>query len=112
MTSIEIVVGSGMRITCRRDDLVQRLATVSRAVSTRTTVQILSGILLRVGEDELELAATDMELSLRTQLTAQVEGEGAVVVPGRRLLDLARMLPAEEVEIEHRPEESMVRVVS
>ena len=112
MTSIETVVGSGMRITCRRDDLVQRLATVSRAVSTRTTVQILSGILLRLGDDELELAATDMELSLRTPLLAQVDGDGAVVVPGRRLLDLARLLPVEDVEIEHRPEESVVRITS
>src|SRR5438874_2858258 len=101
MTSIETVVGVGMRISCRKDELVQRLGTVSRAVSTRTTVQILSGILLRVAGDELELAATDMELSLRTQLAAQIEGDGAVVVPGRRLLDLARLLPSEDVELEH-----------
>jgi DNA polymerase III subunit beta len=112
MIETETVVGSGMRISCRRDELVQRLAIVSRAVSTRATVQILAGILLRPIGDELEVAATDMELSLRAALPAQIDGEGAVVVPGRRLVELARLLPSDEVEIEHRPEESVVHVTS
>ena len=51
-----------------------------------------------------------MELSLRTSLEAQVEGEGAVVVPGRLLLDLARLLPESDVSIEHRAEESAVQI--
>src|SRR3954447_23804863 len=105
-------VGTGMKISVRRDELVQRLSVVSRAVSTRATVQILSGILLRPAGDGLELAATDMELSLRTTLAAQVEGDGAIVVPGRRLVDLAKLLPADEVEIEHRREESVVHVTA
>ena len=112
MTQTDVMVGSGMKITCRREELVQGLGVVSRAVSQRATVQILAGILLRPAGDELELAATDMELSIRTSVQAQVDGEGAIVVPGRRLTELARLLPAEEVEIEHRPEESVVRVVS
>src|SRR5919106_3585553 len=105
-----VAVGSGMKVTCSRDELVQKLAIVSRAVSTRTTVLVLGGILLRAENGQLQLAATDMELSLRTSLDAQVEGEGAVVVPGRMLVDLARGLPDEEVQIEHRPEEGVVRV--
>jgi DNA polymerase-3 subunit beta len=101
-----------MKINLQRDDLVQRLAVVSRAVSTRATVQILSGILLRASDGELELAATDMELSLRTTVPAQIEGEGSVVVPGRRLVELARLLPSDEVEIEHKPDESVVHITS
>ncbi len=110
MIKTEVIVGSGLRITCRRDDLVERLSVVSRAVSTRATVQILAGILLRATDDGLELAATDMELSLRTTLPAQIEGDGAVVVPGRRLVDLAKLLPAEGVEIEHKPDEAVVHI--
>jgi DNA polymerase-3 subunit beta len=105
-----VVVGSGMKVTCSRDDLVAKLAIVSRAVSTRATVLVLSGILLRAENGELHLAATDMELSLRTSLDANVEGEGAVVVPGRLLMDLARLLPDDDVQIEHRTEEGVVRV--
>jgi len=110
MLETEIVVGSGMKLTCTRNELVVKLGVVFRAVSTRTAVQILSGILLRAEGGELELAATDMEFSLRTSLEAQVEGEGAVVVQGRLLVELARLLPEDEVQIEHRPEESIVEV--
>jgi DNA polymerase-3 subunit beta len=53
-----------------------------------------------------------MELSLRSSLDAQIDGEGAVVVPGRLLVDLVRLLPADEVVFEHRAEEGVVHVVS
>ena len=110
MIETDVMVGSGMKITCSRDELGAKLAVVARAVSTRTTVQILSGILLRAEGGELQVAATDMELSVRTSLDAQVEGEGAVVVPGRLLLEIARNLPKSEVAIEHRENEGLVRI--
>src|SRR5881396_1911996 len=97
----ETVVGTGMKLTCSRDEFVARLAVVARAVSTRSSVQVLAGVLLRAEGGELQLAATDMELSLRTSLDAQVEGEGSVVVPGRLLIVLARVRPDSEVELEH-----------
>src|ERR671928_1200179 len=102
-------VGTGMRVVCQRDELVSRLGIVARAVSTRANVQILAGILLRAEAGRLHLAATDMELSLRSSLEAQVDGDGAVVVPGRLLVDLVRLLPDSEVTIEHRVDESVAR---
>ena len=75
-------------------------------------MQILSGILLEASGNELRLAATDMELSLRATVGAQVEGDGAIVLPGRTLLDIARLLPSDEVAIEHKPTESVVHVTS
>src|SRR6266508_6716230 len=99
MIDTDTVVGAGLKITCGRDELVQKLGVVGRAVSTRSAVQILSGILLRAEAGALHVAATDMELSLRSSLEAEVEGEGAVVVPGRLLRELARLLPESEVQI-------------
>jgi DNA polymerase-3 subunit beta len=104
--------GTGMKISVARDELVAKLGIVGRAVSTRGTVQVLSGILLAVDGDVLTLAATDMELSLRTTLDARVEGEGAVVIPGKPLVELARLLPESDVTIEYRPEEGTVQIVS
>src|SRR5436190_21849245 len=104
--------GTGMKIACRQDELAQKLGIVSRAVSTRATVQILSGVLLRAEGGRLHLAATDMELSLRSSLDAQVGGEGAVVVPGRLLVDLVRLLPSDEVVIEQRADEGVVHITS
>src|SRR6266581_3263253 len=108
----ELVVGTGMKITCSRDALASSLGVVSRGLSTRGTVQILAGVLLQVHDGKLELAATDMEMSLRASLDANVEGEGSVVVPGRLLTDIVRLLPEERVVLEHRVEESTVYVSS
>src|SRR5688500_8820495 len=100
-----------MKVTCARDELADKLQIVGRGVSTRTSVQILAGIMLRAGEGHLFLSATDMEISLRVSLGAQVEDEGAVVVPGRLLVDIVRLLPAGEVTLEHRADEGVARLV-
>src|SRR5215470_3828508 len=112
MIESNTMVGTGMKIVCQREELSQKRAMVARAVSTRASVQILSGVLLRAEAGRLHLAATDMELSLRSSLEAQVEGDGAVVVPGRLLVDLVRLLPEAELTIEHRADESTVHVTS
>ena len=110
MTEIETAVGSVVKVTCPKDELTRALSVVGRAVSTRASVQVLGGVLLRGGEGSLELAATDMELSLRLSVEAAVEGQGAVVAPGRLLVDLARLLPDSEVVLEHRPEQGVLEI--
>jgi DNA polymerase III subunit beta len=110
MMETNTIVGTGMKIVCQRDELSQKLGVVARAVSTRASVQILSGVLLRAEAGRLHLAATDMELSLRSSLEAQIEGEGAVVVPGRLLVDLVRLLPDSDVTIQHGADESVLHV--
>lgn len=71
-----------------------------RSLSARPSVQVLGGVRLRTGPQGLEIAATDMETSVRTVVSAQVEQEGAAVVPGRVVAELARVLPGEEVVVE------------
>jgi DNA polymerase III subunit beta len=107
-----VVTGTSLKISVPREELTRQLGVVARAASTRTTVQVLAGLLLRAGEGRLELAATDMEISLRSSLEASVESDGAVVVPSKLLADLVRLLPADEVSIEHRSGEGIVEIVS
>jgi DNA polymerase-3 subunit beta len=95
----DIVVATHLRAICRRDELAAALGVVSRAVSSRGAVQVLGGIHLQADGGRLTLAATDMELSLRASLAGEVEGDGAVVVPGRLLTDLVRLLPDENVTL-------------
>jgi DNA polymerase-3 subunit beta len=111
MPSIDTVVETSMKVTCAREELAEKLQIAGRGVSTRTSVQILAGVLLRARDGQLSLAATDMEISLRVSLGAQVEDEGSVVVPGRLLVDIVRLLPAGEVTIAHKAEEGVVEVV-
>jgi DNA polymerase III subunit beta len=106
-----VVTGTSLKLSVPREDLTRHLGVVSRAASTRTTVQVLAGILLRAEAGRLELASTDMEISLRSSLDAEVGSEGAVVVPSRLLADLVRLLPADEVSIEHRSGEGVVEIV-
>jgi DNA polymerase III subunit beta len=110
MASVDTVAATTMRVVCQKDDLAEKLQVVGRGVSTRTTVQILAGILLRAAGGRLHLSATDMEISVRDSLDAQVEEEGAVVVPGRLLVDIVRLLPAGEVTLEHRADEGVARL--
>src|SRR5436190_5061923 len=112
MIETEVIVGSGLRMNVPKDELVAALGVVGRAVSPRTSVQILSGILLEAREGELRLAATDMELSLRANVAAQIDGDGSIVLPGKTLVDIARLLPSDDVTIEHKPTESVVHVTS
>jgi DNA polymerase III subunit beta len=111
MTSIDSVVATSMKLTCAKEELAEKLQVAGRGVSTRTSVQILAGILLRAASGQLSLSSTDMEISLRVSLEAQVEDEGSVVVPGRLLVDIVRLLPVGEVTISHRAEEGVVELV-
>jgi DNA polymerase III subunit beta len=112
MTETDISVGGDVKLTCTRDALVAALGTVTRATSSRGSVQVLAGVLLQAEGETLSLSATDMELSLRTSIPADVQAEGAVVVPGKLLADLARLLPADAVTIEHRAEEGTAQLAS
>src|SRR4051812_49828500 len=97
MMETEAVVAQGaLKAVCSRDELSRALGIVSRGVSTRTTVQILAGILLDATGGKLNLPPTDMELSLRTPPQAPGETGGAGVLPRRAPLRLARPLPAAE----------------
>jgi DNA polymerase III subunit beta len=101
-----------LKLTTKRNELVSKLSTVSRAVSTRAATQALSGILLTAGEGGARLAATDGEMGLREALEAEVSGEGSVLLPGRLLSELARSLGDETVEIELRESERDVEIRS
>jgi DNA polymerase III subunit beta len=103
---------SGLEISCSKAALASALSVVSRAVSTRGAVQVLGGILLRADDGRLTLAATDMEISIRASLSGGVEGDASVVVPGRLLTDLVRLLPDDSVTLSYDEGEGVVAVTS
>jgi DNA polymerase III subunit beta len=110
MVPTDTVALSTMKVVCGKDEFSEKLQLVGRGVSARTNVQILAGVMLRAAGGRLHLSATDMEISIRDSLDAQVQDEGAVVVPGRLLVDIVRLLPAGEVTLEHRAEEGVARL--
>jgi DNA polymerase III subunit beta len=102
-----------LKLSTKRDELVSKLSVVSRAVSTRAATQSLVGILISVSEDgAVRLSATDLEMGLQTELAAEAEGPGAVLLPGRLLVELARSLGDESVQLEVRESEHDVEIHS
>jgi DNA polymerase III subunit beta len=101
-----------LKLTVSRETLLTRLAIAVRGVSTRSAIQTLSGVLVRVEGSRVELQATDMELGLRVWLDAGESQDGTVVLPGRLLLDVVRSLPKDDVSLEYRSSEQDVEVVS
>ena len=99
-----------MKVSIAREQLHSRLQIASRAVSTRTALPSLSGILLAATGSELELRATDAELGLVLASEAQVETEGSVLLPGRLLVDVIRSLPPGEVTLALRAEQRDVEI--
>lgn len=98
-----------MRLVSPKEELAGKLAVAGRAASAKSTIQILSHILLRAEEGRVELAATDMELSLRVPLEATVEEPGAVVLP-RLAGDIVRTMADGPITLEHRANEGVVSV--
>jgi DNA polymerase-3 subunit beta len=101
-----------MRLSTERDALFAQLQTVTRAASTRSAVQALSGVQILASGAGIELRATDMEIGLRVPLEGEVVREGAVVLPARLLVDVVRSLPAQSVTLELRAAEQDVEIVA
>ena len=88
-----------MKIVTTKQALVDSLGVVTRAVSSRSSIQVLSGVLLEAQPDGVLLSATDMEISLRCPLEARVDEPGAAVIPARVVAEVARSLPVGEVHL-------------
>ena len=100
-----------MKITTRREALFGQLQTVTRAASTRSAVQALSGVQVLATGGAIELRATDMEIGLRVPLEGEIVREGSVVLPARLVVDVVRALPGTDVSLELRPTEQDVEIV-
>jgi DNA polymerase-3 subunit beta len=86
-----------MRFICDQTTLVKAINTVSKAVTTRTTIPILKGILLTLKENELTLAASDLEISIEKTIMVKGEEEGSLVVSSKLFSDIIRKLPNEDI---------------
>ncbi|CAF0689350.1 DNA polymerase III subunit beta [Candidatus Methylacidithermus pantelleriae] len=83
----------------QKEDFLQALGTVTSVVGPRSTIPVLQHILLEAQGEELRLVATDLEVSVETRLCLEGQAQGALSVPGRKLLSIVRELPSSTVEL-------------
>lgn len=88
-----------MEFTVSRADLVRELSLSQGVVEKKTTIPILSNVLMEAAGDRITLTATDLELGIRCSCPARVKKEGAGTVPARKLLDYVRLLPEGDVQM-------------
>lgn len=88
-----------MEFTIGRSNLLRELDLAQGVTEKKTTIPILSNVLLETAEDRLSLTATDLELGLQCGSPARIESAGASTVPGKRLLEIVRALPEADVKV-------------
>jgi DNA polymerase-3 subunit beta len=101
-----------LKIKAQKQPLLDGLLVVSRAVSARTALQALSGVLLEVSNGAITARATDMEMGVEVELDANGESEGSALVPGRLLVEVVRSLPDGSVTLELRESERDVELTA
>jgi len=89
-----------MKVSCLQENLAKGLSIVGRAVATRSTLPVLSNILLATDQGRLKLSATNLEIGITCWIGGKVEEDGAMTVPARTFVDLVGALPAERVDME------------
>ena len=89
-----------MRLSVLQENLSKGLSIVGRAVSSRSTLPVLSNILLSTDEDRLKLAATNLEIGVSCWLGAQVEDDGAITLPARLLTDWVNSMQPDRIDME------------
>jgi len=88
-----------MEFTVSKANLVRELSFSQGVVEKKTTIPILSNVLIEASGDRITLTATDLELGIRTSCPARVKKQGSTTIPARRLLDYVRLLPDSDIDV-------------
>jgi len=89
-----------MKVSCLQENLAKGLSIVGRAVATRSTLPVLSNVLLATDQSRLKLSATNLEMGVNCWIGAKVEEEGTTTIPARLLSDFVNSLPPEPITME------------
>ena len=89
-----------MKVSCLQENLAKGLSIVGRAVATRSTLPVLSNVMLATDGARLKLSATNLEIGIVCWIGAKVEEDGSITVPARLLTDFVNSLPPERIDME------------
>lgn len=89
-----------MNLSIAKDQLIHGLQSVQNVVSTRTTLPILSNVLLRAENGRLELTATDLDVTISCAVEANVKTPGATTIPVKKVFSIVRELNTPEIDLE------------
>ena len=88
-----------MRFTISREKLMEGLTAVSASIPAKTTLPVLANIMVETTERGIRLSGTDLDIAVSTEVPAEVETQGAITIPARKLTEIARELPPSPVKV-------------
>ena len=88
-----------MRFTISREKLQEGLAAVGASIPAKTTLPVLANILVETTDKGIRLSGTDLDIAVSTEVAADVENQGAITIPAKKLTEIARELPPSPVKI-------------
>src|SRR4051794_41124790 len=88
-----------MRFTISREKLQEGLAAVAASIPAKTTLPVLANILVETTDKGIRLSGTDLDIAVSTEVAADVETQGAITIPAKKLTEIARELPPSPVKI-------------
>ena len=88
-----------MKFTITREHLQEGLVAVAASIPAKTTLPVLSNILVEAHDDGLRLSGTDLDIAVTTTIAASVEEEGAITLPARKLVEIVREMPSAAINV-------------
>lgn len=89
-----------MKLVLVKEKFLAGLQTVQNVISSRSTLPVLSNILIKATDGKLTLAATDLDTGIRTEVEAKIDKAGSITLPAKKLFTIVRDLPADELVFE------------
>jgi DNA polymerase III subunit beta len=88
-----------MRFLITRQNLHQALSAASASIPSKTTLPVLSNLLVETADGSVRISGTDLDVSIRVSVPAEINEGGAFTVPGKKLQEIARELPDDLVTV-------------
>src|SRR6266516_3703167 len=88
-----------MKFTITREQLQEGLSAVAAAIPAKKTVRVLANVLVEATKQGIRLSRTDLDIAVSTTVPAEVDTDGAVTLPAKKLVDIARELPSGPVRV-------------
>lgn len=99
-----------MKIVSQRDNLLKPLQQVGGVVERRQTLPILANVLVHVGDGEISITATDLEVEMKTVAQIECDEIFDFTIPARKLLDICKALPEEaQIQLEIKGDKALLR---
>ena len=101
-----------MRFSVKKEDIIHQFQSLAAVADKKQTLPILSNVYLRCEDNDLMLKSTDLEVELEFKCAANIEQDGEITIPAKKVADIVRELPDGKINFELNNDSSKMQVRS